>query len=90
MSFKEITKKEFKKIYFAHPDKEMSSKALQDDWDMFYEHEKCAKYFFEEPPSAAHTRLFVVKDYSVKNKIIYRIFFVTEESEEEFFRISSE
>ena len=84
---REITKEEFKKIYFEHPDPEMNAEAVQDYWNHFYENEEGAKYFYEEPPSAEHTRMFIVTDFSDEHKPIHRIFFMTEESEESFFRM---
>jgi hypothetical protein len=80
---KEITKEQFKEIFFANPDPEISDlKYQQDYWDKFYELETGVKYFYTEPESEKHNRMMIVKDYANKLQVVYRIFFMTEEADD--------
>jgi hypothetical protein len=75
---KEVTKEQFKEIYLN-----LGGGSLV-YWDTFYEAEKRPgmKYRVEEPQTPEHTRMMVVTDYGENE---YRLFFMTEESEESFF-----
>ena len=77
---KEVTKEQFKEIYFKH----RGSGWSLDYWNKFFEEEKKMgmKYLVEEPKTSEHTRMMIVTDYG-RNE--YRLFFMTEESEESFF-----
>jgi len=44
------------------------------------------RYLLEEPPTPSHTRMMVVTDHGRRE---YRLFFMTEESEERFFTFPS-
>lgn len=72
---KEITKEEFKEIYFKHA--LPNSGWTEDYWNHFFEKEEGKKYFYTEPELP---RMFIS---SGKNE--HRIFFLTEEAEESFF-----
>jgi hypothetical protein len=79
---KEVTKAEFKDAYFRlGGGKDGWTRSY---WDKFYEPEPKVpmKYLVEEPPTPAHTRMFVVDDHAAKE---YRLFFMTEEAEETHF-----
>jgi len=80
---KEVTKDQFKEIYSKHGGGEATGWSLA-YWNQFFENEKRQgmKYLAEEPETPVHTRMMIVTDYS-RNE--YRLFFMTEESEESFF-----
>jgi hypothetical protein len=75
---KEITKSQFKKLFFKHLTPE--SGWSRGDWkslarDRGFE----MKYMVEEPASSEHTRLYIVSDYGSRE---HRMFFMTLESDE--------
>ena len=80
---KEVTKEQFKAIYFERGGGAAAGWGLE-YWNKFFEDEKKApmKYLLEEPETPEHTRMMIVTDYA-RNE--YRLFFWTEESEESFF-----
>jgi hypothetical protein len=80
---KEVTKEQFKEIYFKLGGGKATGWDLE-YWNKFFEDEKRPgmKYLLEAPETPEHTRMMIVTDYS-RNK--YRLFFLTEESEKSFF-----
>ena len=80
---KEVTKEQFKEIYFKLGGGETTGWGLE-YWNKFFEDEKRPgmKYLSEEPKTPEYTRMMIVTDYG-RNE--YRLFFLTEESEESFF-----
>ena len=80
---KEVTKEEFRRIYFRLGGGAASGWDLE-YWNKFFETEKYPgmKYLAEEPEPPAHTRMMIVTDFGSRE---YRLFFLTEESEESFF-----
>ena len=78
---KEVTKEQFKEIYFRLGG---GVGWTLEYWNKFFEDEKRPgmKYLIQEPETPEHTRMMIVMDYD-KNE--YRLFFMTEESEEAFF-----
>ena len=80
---KEATKEQFKAIYFKHGGGETTGWGL-DYWKRFFENDKWqgVKYRLEEPATPEHTRMMIITDSERKE---YRLFFMTEESEESFF-----
>ena len=80
---KEVTKEEFKEAYFALGGGAATGWSL-DYWEKFFEGEKPAemKFLLEEPETPEHNRMFIVSDYESKE---YRLFFLTEDSEESLF-----
>ncbi len=78
---KEVTKEQFKEIYFKLGG---GSGWTPEYWNEFFEDEKRPgmKYLVKEPETPEHTRMMIVTDYG-RNE--YRLFFLTEESEESFF-----
>ena len=64
--FKQISKEEFKKIYFDHPDEAMDELSYKNIWDGTYEVEEGVAYTYKEAISADENRMFIVKDYSAK------------------------
>jgi hypothetical protein len=85
---KEVTKEEFKKLYFK------LGGGAATGWDLNYWNKFFAdnertdmKYLVEEPETPEHTRMMIVTDYSAKE---YRLFFFTEEAEERFFEFPGE
>ncbi len=75
----EISKSVFKEIYFKHASTE--SGWSQSYWDNFFENEVDKKYYVIQPSSPQENRMFI---RSVGGK--HCIYFLTEESEESFFR----
>ena len=79
---KEITKQEFKKLFYkyATPESGWSRSAWRKSFgrDLGYE----MKYKFEEPPSPAHDRLYIVTDSGARE---HRMFFMTDEADEAFY-----
>jgi len=80
---KEVTKEQFKAVYFKHGGGEATGWGLA-YWRQFFENEKTPgrKYLLEEPATPGQTRMMIVTD-SGRNE--YRLFFMTEEGEEAFF-----
>jgi hypothetical protein len=79
--FKEVTKEKFKEIYFRLGGGKRSGWTA-DYWQKFFEDkaEPGWKFMVEEPKSPKHVRMYIVTDAQAKE---YRLFFMTEESEEE-------
>lgn len=75
---KEITKAEFKTLYFKYATP--NSGWTQEYWDKFFENEEDKKYYFSEPASTSQTSMFITTDKDTR-----RMIFMTEESEEAFF-----
>jgi hypothetical protein len=77
---KEVSKEQFKNMYFK-----LHEGWGQDYWDKFFEKEKQIpmKYLIQEPESPRHSRMMIVSDYGARE---YRLFFLTLEEEEGFFR----
>lgn len=74
----ELTKMEFKKMYMNwRTDGDGWSDKY---WDHFYENQQAKQYFFEEPETADHTRMFI----SESGDRVY-LFFMTLDAEESFF-----
>ena len=78
---KEVTKEEFKEVYFRLGGGDATGWGLE-YWNKFFEEEKRPgiKYLLEEPETPEHTRMMIVTGGNE-----YRFFFFTEESEESFF-----
>ena len=75
---KELTKMEFKKMYMNY---RTDGDGWSDEyWDKFYEHQKAKKYFFTEPETPEHNRMFI----SGGGNSVH-LFFMTLDSEESFF-----
>jgi hypothetical protein len=86
---KEVTKDQFREIYFKLGGGDASGWGL-DYWNKFFEDDnksKGMKYLVEEPETPEHTRMMIVTDYGAHE---YRLFFFTEESEESFFEFPGE
>ena len=82
--FKQVSKELFKDIYFRLGGGESSGwTALY--WREFFEDkaELDWRFMVEEPRSAEHDRMFVVTDQQAGE---HRLFFLTEQSEEDLFR----
>jgi len=79
----EVTKEQFRDIYFKLGGGAATGWSAE-YWDKFFEKDKRPgmKYLVEEPETQEHTRMMIVADFSVNE---YRLFFMTEESEESFF-----
>jgi len=79
---KEVTKKEFKKIYFKYGTKENGWD--KECWKQTFERGKDKDMIFkiEEPKSDNYDKMMIVTDYGERE---HRLFFFTEESEESFF-----
>ncbi len=80
---KEVTKAQFKEIYFRLGGGAATGWGL-DYWNTFFEDEAIPgmKYLLEEPAAPDQVRMMIVKDFP-RNE--YRLFFLTEESEDSFF-----
>jgi hypothetical protein len=80
---KEVTKDQFKKIYFKFGGGDAtgwSSERWYSDFE--YDEKPAMKYMAQEPETPEHTRMMIVVDYG-RNE--YRLFFMTEEAEDRFF-----
>lgn len=79
---KEVSKTQFREIYFQYG-READGWG-QVYWDKFFEHDKPVpmKYRVEEPATPDHNRMMIVSDFGARE---YRLFFMTEESEDGFF-----
>ncbi len=82
-AFRQVSKGLFEDMYFRLGGGE-SSGWTADYWREFFEDNAKPgwKFMVEEPRSPRHVRMFIVADYEAKE---YRMFFMTEESEEDFF-----
>lgn len=80
---KVVTKEQFKEIYCRLGGGTATGWGLE-CWNTLFEGEERSgmKYLVEEPATPEHTRMMIVTDYG-RNE--YRLFFLTEESEESFF-----
>jgi hypothetical protein len=80
--FKEVSKEKFKEIYFRLGGGKKASGWTADYWQKFFENDAKPgwKFMVEEPRSVKHVRMFIVTDNKAKE---YRLFFMTEEDEEE-------
>ena len=78
----EVSKDEFKTIYFQYG--KGKDGWTQDYWDQFYEspRREGMTYKVALPKHAEESRMWIVTDYASNE---YRLFFMTEESEERFF-----
>ena len=85
---KEVAKERFKEIYFKLGGGATTGWSVA-YWNKFFEDEKRPgmKYLLEEPETPEHTRMMIVTDYD-RNE--YRLFFLTEESEESLFDFPDE
>ncbi len=85
---KEVTKEEFKRLYFELGGGTATGWDL-DHWSRFFvdNERKDMKYLVEEPKTPEHTRMMIVTDYGTKE---YRLFFLTEEAEESLFEFPGE
>ena len=81
--FKEVTKDEFRKIYFRLGGGKHSGWTA-DYWQKFFEDEVRAgwKFMIQEPASPAHDQMWIVSDNQAGE---YRLFFMTEESTDSVF-----
>ena len=79
---KEVTKEEFKLIYFKYG--KADEGWGQEYWDKFYENPKNPKmkYMVKLPTSDLEVRMMIINDYSANE---YRLFFTSIEQEEAFF-----
>jgi hypothetical protein len=75
---KEVSKEEFKKLYFQYA--QPHSGWTADYWDKFFEPQTGKKYYFTTPTSPAENRMFIDE-----GKESTRLYFLTEEAEESFF-----
>ena len=67
----EITKQEFKKLFFKYGIGQKDSGWTESYWNEFYENETGKRYFFTEPNSQDQTRMFINSGSNTE-----RIFFV--------------
>jgi hypothetical protein len=69
---------EFKKMYM---DYRTDGDGWTDDyWEHFYEHKKGAQYFFTEPETPEHNRMYISS-----SRASVHLFFMTSDSEERLF-----
>ncbi len=80
---KEVTREKFREMYFERGGGNATGWGAE-YWNKVFEDGKRTdmKYLLEEPATAEHTRMMIVTDEERKE---YRLFFLTEESEESFF-----
>ncbi|HEX7313735.1 MAG TPA: hypothetical protein VF297_07425 [Pyrinomonadaceae bacterium] len=82
-TFKQVSKDFFKEMYFRLGGGEASGWTA-DYWRKSFEDKADLGWMFmvEEPRSAEHDRMLVVTDHQARE---HRLFFVTDQSEEDFF-----
>jgi hypothetical protein len=82
-AFKEVTKEEFKKIYFRLGGGDNSGWTA-DYWQEFFEIavKPSWKFMVQEPRDPQHDQMWIVTDSAAKE---YRLFFMTEESTDSVF-----
>jgi len=81
-AFKQVGKGLFKEIYFRLGGG--ASGWTADYWQEFFEEAELDwRFMVEEPKSAEHNRMFIVTDQQAR---VHRLFFLTDQSEEDFFR----
>ncbi len=82
-AFKEVTKEKFRELYFRLGGGD-SSGWTADYWQKFFEDEVRPgwKFMVEEPRSPEHDSMWIVTDNDKKE---YRLFFMTDQSTEDFF-----
>lgn len=82
-AFNEVSKEEFREVYFRLGGGD-SSGWTADYWRTSFEDEANPDWRFmvEEPRSPAHERMWIVTDHETKE---YRLFFMTEQSTEDFY-----
>ena len=75
---KELTKMEFKKMYMNY---RTDGDGWSDKyWGHFYEQQEAKQYFFTEPETPEHTRMFISEGHDSVH-----LFFMTLDAEEGFF-----
>ena len=75
---KELSKMEFKKLYMNY---RKDGDGWSDEyWDHFYENQQAKKYFFTEPETPDHSRMFINES---GDRVC--LFFMTLDAEESFF-----
>lgn len=81
---REVTKDEFKKVYFKLGGGRASGWG-PDYWDQFFEPDERTgmKYMVQDPETPEHDRMVIVTDTGAKE---YRLFFLTDEGEDAFMR----
>jgi hypothetical protein len=81
-AFKEVTKEEFKEVYFRLGGGQ-SSGWTADYWRKNFKGKFKSgwRFMVEEPRSAEHDRMWVVTDHQAQE---HRLFFMTEQSAEDF------
>jgi len=81
--FREVTKEQFKRIYFRRGGGAWSG-WTGDYWQSFFADAQKPgwRFMVEEPVSPAHDRMWIVTDNEAKE---YRLFFMTDESTENVF-----
>lgn len=79
----EVTKEQFKECYFRLGGGSASGWGTE-YWNRFFEPEqqRPMKYFLKEPQTPKHTRMMIVTDHHTNQ---YRMFFLTEDEEDDFF-----
>ncbi len=77
---KEVTKEEFKSVYFKYGKEDDGWN--QEYWDKFYENKNDSKFLVELPTNNTKTRMMIVNDFANNE---YRLFFVSIDEEEALF-----
>ncbi len=82
---REISKEEFKNLFFHYGVSQKDSGWTSDYWDKFFENEKGKRYFFTVPDHPEQNRMFI--DHTKDTR---RIYLLTEEAEESLFDVGDE
>ncbi len=82
---KEITKEEFKRLFFYYGVSQKDSGWTSDYWNKFFENEEGKRYFFTAPDRPEQDRMFIDQAKDAR-----RIYLLTEEAEESFFDMGNE
>ena len=77
---REVTKQEFKELFFQHGVSRAFSGWTEDYWKQFYEHEDNARYFYTAPSSPDQVMMFIDSGQGS-----HRIYLLSEDAAESFF-----
>lgn len=87
-AFKQVSKNLFKEMYFQLRGGRESGWTADYWWDVIEPNTGFGwRFMIEEPRSAEHNRMFIVTDHEARE---HRLFFMTEQSEEDFFEWSGQ
>ncbi len=78
-----VTHTHFRELYFKYA--QPQSGWTEDYWNQFFEEKECDVFYFEAPASPLANRMMISSGQNT-----HRMFFLTEEAEESFFKNPSD